>query len=314
VILPVGYSSRPATDADLDEVVDLVEAAQLDVMGDTEDVRDYLAWVWHIPYVDLVRDTRVVGDGTDLVGYAEAVWDGSSSGPMSVGGTVRPSHRGNGIGTAILRWTQQTAGTRGVTALRHPGVHVGDLTTRTLLEANGFVHVRNFYTMALSLPSVRPAVRPEGIEIRAFETGHDERALYENHEATFADHWGFVPESYESFVAEWYGSADWVPELAYVAWAGEEAVGHAAALEFATRGYVGSLGVLRAWRGRGIAQALLHRAFTDLAARGSPEVTLGVDASSPTGAVDLYEKMGMTVRFEFRTYDLGTDEPPMDGD
>jgi mycothiol synthase len=314
VILPAGYSSRPATDADLDEVVDLVEAAQLDVMGATEDVHDYLAWVWHIPYVELARDTRVVSDGTELVGYAEAVWDASSSGPMSVGGTVRPSNRGNGIGTAILRWNRQTARTRGVTALRHPGVHVGDLSARTLLEANGFVHVRNFFTMALALPSDRPAAPPDGIEIRAFEAGRDERALYENHEATFADHWGFVPESYESFAAEWYGSTDWVPELAYLAWAGEEAVGHAAALEFVARGYVGSLGVLRAWRGRGIAQALLHRVFTDLAGRGSPEVTLGVDASSPTGAVALYEKMGMTVRFEFRTYDLGTDEPPMDED
>ncbi len=314
MILPAGYSSRPVTEADLDGVVELVETVQLDVMGDTEDVRDYLTWVWHVPYVDLARDTRLVSAGADLVGYGEALWDPSSPGPMSVGGVVRPSHRGNGIGTAILRWHQEIARTRGVTALRHPGVHVGDLTARAFLEANGFAHVRNFYTMALALPSDRPPVRPDGIEIRPFETGRDERALYENHEATFADHWGFLPESYESFVGEWYESSDWVSELTYLAWAGEEAVGHAAALEFAARGYVGSLGVLRAWRGRGIAQALLHRVFTDLAARGHPEVTLGVDASSPTGAVALYEKLGMRVRFEFRTYDLGTDEPPMDED
>jgi mycothiol synthase len=309
---PAGYSSRPATEADLDRVVDLVEAVQLDVMGATEDVREYLEWVWHVPYVDLARDTWLVSAGEDLVGYAEAFWDPSSPGPMSVVGVVRPSHRGNGIGTAILRRNQEIARARGVTALRHPGVHVADLTARAFLEANGFAHVRNFYTMALALPSDRPPVRPEGIEIRPFQTGRDERALYENHEATFADHWGFVPESYESFVGEWYGSSDWVPELAYLAWAGVEAVGHAAALEFAARGYVGSLGVLRGWRGRGIAQALLHRVFADLAARGHPEVTLGVDASSPTGAVALYEKLGMSVRFEFRTYDLGTDEPPMD--
>jgi mycothiol synthase len=314
VTLPAGYSSRPATDADLDAVVGLVEAVELDVMGDTENVREYLEWIWHVPYVDLARDTMLVSAGPDLVGYAEAFWDEASSGPMSVGGSVRPSHRGKGIGTAILQRNQEIARTRGVTALRHPGVHVADVSARAFLEANGFVHVRNFYTMALALPSDRSPVRPEGIEIRPFVTGRDERALYENHEATFADHWGFVPESYESFVGEWYGSSDWVPELAYLAWAGDEAVGHAAALEFSTRGYIGSLGVLRAWRGRGIAQALLHRAFSDLAARGHPEVSLGVDAASPTGAVALYEKLGMSVRHEFRTYDLGTDEPPMAGD
>jgi mycothiol synthase len=314
VNLPAGFSSRPATDADLDAVVELVEAVQLEVMGATEDTREYLEWIWHVPYVDLARDTMLVSAGADLVGYAETFWDPSSSGPMSVGGVVRPSHRGRGIGTAILRRNQEIARTRGVTALRHPGVHVADLTARAFLEANGFTHVRNFYTMALALPSDRPPVRPEGIEILPFRTGQDEQALYRNHEATFADHWGNVPESYESFVGEWYGSSDWVPELAYLAWAGDEAVGHAAALEFASRGYIGSLGVVRAWRGRGIAQALLHRAFADLAARGHPEVALGVDASSPTGAVALYEKVGMSVRYEYRTYDLGTDEPPMDQD
>lgn len=309
--LPAGTSSRPATEADLDAVVALLDAVQLEVMGDTEDIREYLAWIWHVPYVDLTRDTVLVSDGPDLVGYGEAFWDHSSGGPMSVVGAVRPSHRGRGIGTAILARNRELGQDRGVAGLRHPGVYVGDLTARALLEANGFAHVRNFYTMALALPSHRPLVRLDGIEIRPFETGRDERALYENHEATFADHWGFVPESYESFVGEWYGSSDWVPELAYLAWAGEEAVGHAAALEFATRGYIGSLGVLRAWRGHGIAQALLQRAFAELAARGQPEVTLGVDASSPTGAVALYEKVGMSVRYEFRTYDLGTDEPPI---
>jgi GNAT superfamily N-acetyltransferase len=314
VNLPAGFSSRPATEADLDAVVALLDAVQLDVMGDTENVREYLEWIWHVPYADLARDTALVSDGADLVGYGEAYWDPASPGPISIGGVVRPSHRGRGIGTAILEWSMELGRTRGAPGLRHPGVYVGDLRSCAFLEANGFEHVRNFYTMALALPSNRPPVRPEGIEILPFRTGRDEHALYENHEATFADHWGFVPESYETFVGEWYGSRDWVPELAYLAWAGGEAVGHAAALEFATRGYIGSLGVVRAWRGRGVAQALLHRAFADLAARGYPEVTLGVDASSPTGAVALYEKVGMSVRFEYRTYDLGTDEPPMDKD
>lgn len=312
--LPAGFSSRPATEADLDAVVALLDDVQLDVMGATEDVREYLEWMWRVPYVDLARDTVLVSDGADLVGYGEAYWDPASGGPMHAVGAVRPSHRGRGIGTAILRRNRETAAARGTPGIRHPSVFVADTAARALLEANGFVHVRNFYTMALALPSDRPPVRPEGIEIRPFETGRDERALYDNHEATFADHWGFVPESYGSFVGEWYGSSDWVPELAYLAWAGEEAVGHAAALEFASRGYVGSLGVLRAWRGRGVAQALLHRVFADLAARGHPEVALGVDASSPTGAVALYEKLGMLVRFEYRTYDRGTDEPPMDDD
>ena len=309
--LPAGYASRPATSADLDAVVALVEAAQLASMGATDNVREELSWYWHLPYVDLVRDTVVVEAGEDLAGYGDVLWNPASPGPLEATGAVHPSHRGRGIGVAIVRWTGEAARDRGAPGVRHSGVYVGDTGARALLEANGFSHVRSSYTMARALPAGAPPSLPEGIDIRAFETGRDERTLFEVHEASFADHWGFVPRPYESFAAEWYQSDDWVPELTYLAVAGEEVVGHVAALEFATGGYIGSIGVLRAWRGRGIAQALLHRAFADLAARGRPEVTLGVDAASPTGAVALYEKVGMTVRHEYVTYDLGTGVAPI---
>jgi hypothetical protein len=52
---PAGYASRPAADGDLDAVVTLVRAAQLATMGATEDVREALEWIWHIPYVDRAR-------------------------------------------------------------------------------------------------------------------------------------------------------------------------------------------------------------------------------------------------------------------
>jgi mycothiol synthase len=314
VNLAAGYASRPATDADLDAVVALVEASQRASMGSVDNVREELEWFWHLPYVDLARDTVVVEAGDDLAGYGDALWDPASPGPLVGSGAVHPSHRGREIGTAIVRWTATVARERGAPGVRHFGVSVGDTAARALLEANGFSHVRNSYTMVRALPAGSPPPLPEGIDVRVFETGRDERILYELHQAAFADHWGFVPQPYESFTGEWYQSNDWAPELTYLAVAGEEAVGYTAALEFATGGFIGAIGVLRAWRGRGIAQAMLHRAFVDLAARGHPEVTLGVDAASPTGAVALYEKVGMTVRHEYVTYDLGTGVAPIDGD
>jgi mycothiol synthase len=314
VNLAAGYASRPATDADLDAVVALVEASQRASMGSVDNVREELEWFWHLPYVDLARDTVVVEAGDDLAGYGDALWDPASPGPLVGSGAVHPSHRGREIGTAIVRWTATVARERGAPGVRHFGVSVGDTAARALLEANGFSHVRNSYTMVRALPAGSPPPLPEGIDVRVFETGRDERILYELHQAAFADHWGFVPQPYESFTGEWYQSNDWAPELTYLAVAGEEAVGYTAALEFATGGFIGAIGVLRAWRGRGIAQAMLHRAFVDLAARGHPEVTLGVDAASPTGAVALYEKVGMTVRHEYVTYDLGTGVAPIGGD
>jgi mycothiol synthase len=56
-------------------------------------------------------------------------------------------------------------------------------------------------------------------------------------------------------------------------------------------------------RGRGVGTALLRRAMSDAAAAGYREMTLSVDAASPTGAVHAYEKAGMTVRRGDLIYD-----------
>jgi ribosomal protein S18 acetylase RimI-like enzyme len=149
---------------------------------------------------------------------------------------------------------------------------------------------------------------PAGVIIRAFETGRDERALHDVNEASFADHWGFRSIPYETFAAEMYGAEDWDPSLAHLAEVDGEVVGHSVALSFAGEGYVAVLGVVPARRGRGIAKALLRRSFAELAKRGHREVRLGVDAQNPTGAVALYESVGMTPYRAYDTFDLGTPE------
>jgi ribosomal protein S18 acetylase RimI-like enzyme len=58
-------------------------------------------------------------------------------------------------------------------------------------------------------------------------------------------------------------------------------------------GWVGTLGVLRPWRRRGLGLALLQHSFARLYERGQRKVGLGVDAQSLTGATRLYEKAGM---------------------
>jgi mycothiol synthase len=55
------------------------------------------------------------------------------------------------------------------------------------------------------------------------------------------------------------------------------------------------VGVRRAWRKRGLAQALLRQCFAEYQRRGYQRVELGVDSDSPTNAVALYERAGMHV-------------------
>ena len=61
-------------------------------------------------------------------------------------------------------------------------------------------------------------------------------------------------------------------------------------------GWIGSIGVRRAWRRRGPRASRSSATRSGASARsGETVVALGVDAENPTGAVRLYERAGMRV-------------------
>jgi ribosomal protein S18 acetylase RimI-like enzyme len=72
-------------------------------------------------------------------------------------------------------------------------------------------------------------------------------------------------------------------------------------------GHVGTLGTLKDARGKGIGTLLLRTAFAEFHRRGHRKVTLGVDSENGTGAVKLYESVGMHAAAEWPLYEL----PPL---
>jgi GNAT superfamily N-acetyltransferase len=139
-----------------------------------------------------------------------------------------------------------------------------DASAQDLLRSRGYVQVRSSFTMRKDLEAGEdPGTPPPRVSIRRYEDA-DERVLFELDQASFAEHWGFRPTSFKSFNQELHGE-DWDPSLVFLADAGEETVGYVVPFLFETCGYVGSLGVLEEWRGRGIGKALLRRSFAELA-------------------------------------------------
>lgn len=87
-----------------------------------------------------------------------------------------------------------------------------------------------------------------------------------------------------------------------MAYAGECVVGISLCKD-GEKGWVDTLGVARAWRGRGLGLALLHHSFGAFYRRGRRRVGLGVDSQSLTGAPRLYERAGMHLAQESMTYE-----------
>ncbi|MFL5735993.1 MAG: GNAT family N-acetyltransferase [Actinomycetota bacterium] len=306
--LPEGYSARAGTLDDLDAVIELVDALERSFGLEPDANREEMTWLWRLPSMDLDRDTRVVTAGDAVVGYANvARVHPQETSPWHVRGRVHPSHHGRGVGAWLAAWNEQAVASLARTGIRSD-VIAEDASAAELLRVRGYVDVRSFFTMCRPLAEEDDAgTLPPGIRIRPFRDVEDDRLLFELEERAFAEHWGFEPTTFESWNDALKGE-DWDPSLVWIAEADGAPAGFNVSFLFEQCGYVGILGVVREFRGRGIATALLHASFHEFARRGNREARLGVDALNTTGAVALYERVGMRVCRRYDLYDLGTEE------
>ena len=299
---------RPATLADLPEVLSLAQASDVVLIGESDWTETDLREEW--ADYDLERDVFLLELGGRLAGYA-AFQRRGSSGRMLADGYVHPELTGRGVGTELLRLTEQRA--REEVASVPPGERAylqnaalaSDPAAPALYAAQGYEEVRRSWRMVIDLERPPEPRVPPGIEVRPFREPEERRAVYEAIEEAFEDHWEHRRRSFEDWSKRAFDVAGYDPGLVWLALEGSEVVG--ANFCYWKRqgdwGWVGSIGVRPAWRRRGIAEALLETSFAEFFRRGEHRVALGVDAESPTGATRLYEKAGMRVFWEAVVYE-----------
>jgi ribosomal protein S18 acetylase RimI-like enzyme len=182
-------------------------------------------------------------------------------------------------------------------------VDVNDDLGTKLLSASGYEMVRRHYTMTTALEGLPTAAgAPHGITIRTASL--DEAPLvHELVEDVFSDHWGHVPMPYDQWSEMVLKRADVDPSLWFIAEEKSEPVAILVADTDDSRGWVSDLGVRSNWRRRGIARFLLLTCFAEFQRRGLGEAALGVDAGNETGAVALYEAVGMRPIKIYETYE-----------
>lgn len=165
-----------------------------------------------------------------------------------------------------------------------------------IVERRGYGMSRSSFTMEAALDRAAPPVLPEGIEVRAFrpQDEDDVRTLLNEAFAQDPLFHEYSPSRFHEFHLKARG---YDPSMWFLAWSEEELAGCALASaghEGDTElGWIGELGVRAAYRRRGLGEALLRAAFHELAARGLTRVGLGVDTENVTGALRLYERVGM---------------------
>lgn len=300
---PDGYSARPALREDVARIAGLLAAADRAEGAPPWATPEDIAEDFRRPRMDLAANVRCVQKGEETVAYAEVWPRDDESSEIDVFCLVHPNHRGRGLGRACRDFCEGRSREMSARAALFNYTSRADDRGRDLLERAGYEHVRTFWHMEIDL-SQAPPLRdpPAGIAIRALDPAHDARELHSVMEESFSEHWGWSPTSFDDWWGPYESRADFDPALSLVAHEGEQMVGACINGVAPDRGWVRDLGVLKPWRGRGIAQMLLLVTFRLFLERGFATVGLGVDSENKTNATRLYERVGMHVYREFLAY------------
>ncbi len=298
---PAGFTARPAAYDDAGAAAALMSAVDAVYLDDPDvtDAAEVGGW-WR--RLDLATDSALVLDETGAVA-AVATLDSRSERELDLDAYVHPGHAGRGIGGALLDWLEDEAVRRGRPVVRTAAL-AADTAAAALITGRGFEPVRHFHRMLIDLDGEPPAASwPAGFEASPLRPG-EETLLHAVTEEAFADHWGHEPRTLDDWQTTTFGQEWWDPSLVYlVRRDGREVVAAAInAIRFGM-GWIGTLGTLPAWRGRGLGRALLLTAFGELYRRGERRVGLAVDSGNETGATHLYESAGMRVAWQADVYE-----------
>lgn len=303
-------SIRAPTPDDAEAIVRLINICWREAGGADDFTLAALHAGWGDPNFTLATDAWVaVGPAGQLVGYEELDPDQAGR-AHELDGYVHPEYTNRGLGTRLLRLAEARARAMSVAGAHLRGtIEAASTAAQQLYEAEGFQSVRHFARMEIEFDAPpAPPVWPAGIAVRPFVSGQDERATYDAVEEAFEDHWGHTRRPFEEWERELTGRSDFDPALWFLATERDQVAGTALCYpRTESMAWVRGLGVLRAWRGRGLGMALLQHAFGVFYTRGYRSAGLGVDAQSPTGATRLYERAGMRVTERYITFekDLG---------
>lgn len=303
-----GFVTRPLTVDDLPTVCDLSQRCQrhdgVEQVIQLDEIEDEL----DDEHVVLTTDTLAVFAGDDLAAFAYTYHLPSEvkEERCYVFGQVAPEARRRGIGRHLMTWGVARATDQLATSTRtlpryvrvdHDSAEVG---SAALFAAVGMQVVR--YTDELRRPIGEPIdTLPEldGVRVVTWPDDRDEEIRAAKNSA-FADHWGSTPTA-EHHWQQMVSGANSRRDLSSVALDGAgRVIGHCLVKRFAAddavtgrrEGWIDNLGVVRDWRGRGVATALIAHSIGVMEAEGLTHAVLMVDAENPTGAVSLYTGLG----------------------
>ncbi|MFL5822585.1 MAG: GNAT family N-acetyltransferase [Solirubrobacteraceae bacterium] len=275
---------RPSRGEDREAVLRLLAQRDQADFGEDDFTRALVLDHWRgRDFID-EADAVVMEDGGELVAWAAVFGPGTLA-------LVHPEREGEGMGSELLRWTEERAKGRDFFRQR---VAASNLGARALLESAGYRLARGVHNLTISPGGTPPvAAPPAGMSIDPIELPRDSREIFEADGRGFAENPDYEPAPFQNFCDEHLSCPELHLASSAIARSGGLVAGFVLCRKFDRLGFIDLLCVDPTERRRGLGTALLLHAITRLVKAGAPEVRLDVASDNPT-ARRLYERAGMT--------------------
>jgi mycothiol synthase len=243
-------------------------------------------------------------DGTAYAHVARS--DNFSPRHWALGVVVVPEARYDGVRPALI-----------AAAAAHVAAHAGGRIVLWVLGATnaddtelgstGMQPARDLYEMRVPLPVDESPRWPSGVEVRAFEPGHDERAWLDVNNRAFQNHaeqGGWIESTLARRMADpWFDPALFLLAFDHQGLAGFNWLKlHEDHNREPRLGEIFVIGVDPRARGTGLGRALALAGLRALAERGATTGTL-FTAADNASAIRLYESLGFVVHRTDRAYE-----------
>ena len=188
------------------------------------------------------------------------------------------------------------------------GTQSNDFDYKSLLESREFTILRKYWTLEMKLPvDIVSGSDSLGV-IRELDLDKEEdlRTYHEVHQDSFSQHFGFMPRHFNEWSELVIRDKDEIKMQAWLISVNGYPAGFVDINDEQLHndsGYVSGLGVRQAFQGRGLGEALLRHAIQVNSELGRSKLCLSVDAGNESGALRLYEKVGMKPISEWHQYE-----------
>lgn len=215
-------------------------------------------------------------------------------------GNVHLAHRGRGIGKHIVGWLETRARkefqsrSESTPQIFRTSCAAHQTDRIALFEQCELKPMRYAYTMRRdSTKPILTEALPTDVRLEQWSPALD-LPLMRAFNTAFREHWGLPQMNAELWHQFFTGGPHFRGDLSMIAMEGDTIVGFCVNWVNADiqEGYVQAIGVIPAWRGRGLASALMARAMANFRNEKLSHAALDVDTQNPTGALRLYQKHG----------------------